>query len=1598
MTGKKKKGPSVSQPQLDKLSFNLDKLNLNAVTRELEASAKVLATETIEYQTSSLVRKAKQAKHAPTTSKPAKPQTVGKRPREDPQLEFDSHLGSCLGNTGLNSVPRVITQNSSPLLRSAPVTIATPIKDSGVSSLTERVRLRMQERKEPEKNHMVDHLATDFTEKWTKSVTPKIDTKDLGSVTSLCSGLENLSFTQTPQMPSSHSAINTKFPMKPSPFSQMNQMKVGAASRDIQTASAQSYNTISSPRNQFKQFSVNESHSTNFILGTPESKTGEALLTNSNVGSKSSTTSAEMLFGKIKSGIDCVGKVKEFDNESFSFFDKAVDNISDKAPVKQTVDNSLTLQKTLQDLLRTPKTNTPDLPTGYKQQTPGLNASSLNASQYGDFNMESSLLNSMCTSLLQSLTPKGVSLTKIEYDNLLATLNEMESDSDNEANGGKVEALDISLTEIEKASSNLKNLNVKLDPIRLPGVSMKDDTLLSKSARKKMRRKERKQNLENAACLSDTSSKGSVKTSKKDGKGMDKDAKQSNEQKKSISGKIEKKKDKMAKLSNEQRKPDSAKKDKSSADKSLNVNSGNKVSNAKGKNTINTHEVANTKSDVKVKQPEHVKSARKVNHETAVNKGTVRNSAGTVNKETAVNKGTVRNSAGTVNNETAVNKGTVRNSAGTVNHETAVNKGTVRNSAGTVNKETAVNKGTVKNSAGTVNNETAANKGTVRNRAGTVNKGTVRNSAGKVNKETVRDEPAEVKSKKGSKCSYQQNLKQSMQTNKTGDTTNSTVLPLLKTESVCLTEGKTGQTTSEIAEGNPGKKKKKKKKKVKKTSAAMDISVDECMQIERDILCAEYLRNALCGSTQKRPITQNTGKFDLSADESLIELIGLSSNITGEDVDSQTQSKLRVLNYRKMLAIEKVHPIPHGAADSMIAQHEEITKDSVQHIADMYVPTTQNIKRNEVSVRQSNTAASWEEVSSRLGHLDLRETASDVNEVSLPNFEEILDTDDIELQEDEEQHVEKFDNEESEVTSKVRYEIPNWKQALSFDLEPYKIVHELPHGENEKDLEIDAYDINVRKTEGIVEVSKHSAEDPEELILPSSVSCYEDYSSEHEVNEDNTKVNKYITGDNETIETSVYTNGVETSEHVSLKQSDKLEEGSKENAEFEKVLVIDGNVDNGPLEKDDDHGFTSIGKSDRKVNGPLKMDDDLRFTSIGKSDRKVNGPLKMDDDLGFTSIGKSDRKVNGPLEMDDDLGFTSIGKSDRKVNGPLEIDDDHGFTSIGKSDRKVNVMDSSLVKTGTSPNGYEMNGNNSDTIKANGGMSVNGVVDCAKGNEESLAIEVASQNGHLVVDDSVFIIEDSDSDETKEQLTNGNGTVNDEHNELPGSDVEEKLEDNVPEMDSGKTIVEQLSNSNGIVNGENDKQLESDVEEKLEDNVPEIDSGKTKEEQLSNSNGIVNGENDKQLESDFEEELEDNVNDKMDSDETKEEQLPNSNGIVNGENDKQLESDFEEELEDNVNDKMDSDETKELISNSNGTVNCEPAKQPESDFEQKSEDSAAKMDKENSCLTAALPDDCKKSVEVEQSPACLADRLKMKLRKTSTRNVLESFTNSTLDW
>ena len=1409
MTGKKKKGPSVSQPQLDKLSFNLDKLNLNAVTRELEASAKVLATETIEYQTSSLVRKAKQAKHAPTTSKPAKPQTVGKRPREDPQLEFDSHLGSCLGNTGLNSVPRVITQNSSPLLRSAPVTIATPIKDSGVSSLTERVRLRMQERKEPEKNHMVDHLATDFPEKWTKSVTPKIDTKDLGSVTSLCSGLENLSFTQTPQMPSSHSAINTKFPMKPSPFSQMNQMKVGAASRDIQTASAQSYNTISSPRNQFKQFSVNESHSTNFILGTPESKTGEALLTNSNVGSKSSTTSAEMLFGKIKSGIDCVGKVKEFDNESFSFFDKAVDNISDKAPVKQTVDNSLTLQKTLQDLLRTPKTNTPDLPTGCKQQTPGLNASSLNASQYGDFNMESSLLNSMCTSLLQSLTPKGVSLTKIEYDNLLATLNEMESDSDNEANGGKVEALDISLTEIEKASSNLKNLNVKLDPIRLPGVSMKDDTLLSKSARKKMRRKERKQTLENAACLSDTSSKGSVKTSKKDGKGMDKNAKQSNEQKKSISGKIEKKKDKMAKLSNEQRKPDSAKKDKSSADKSLNVNSGNKVSNAKGKNTINTHEVANTKSDVKVKQPEHVKSARTVNHETAVNKGTVRNSAGTVNKETAVNKGTVRNSAGTVN------KGTVRNSAGTVNKETAVNKGTVRNSAETVNK------------------------------------GTVRNSAGKVNKETVRDEPAEVKSKKGSKCSYQQNLKQSMQTNKTGDTTNSTVLPLLKTESVCLTEGKTGQTTSEIAEGNPGKKKKKKKKKVKKTSAAMDISVDECMQIERDILCAEYLRNALCGSTQKRPITQNTGKFDLSADESLIELIGLSSNITGEDVDSQTQSKLRVLNYRKMLATEKVHPIPHGAADSMIAQHEEITKDSVQHIADMYVPTTQNIKRNEVSVKQSNTADTWEEVSSRLGHLDLRETASDVNEVSLPNFEEILDTDDIELQEDEEQHVEKFDNEESEVTSKVRYEIPNWKQALSFDLEPYKIVHELPHGENEKDLEIDAYDINVRKTEGIVEVSKHSAEDAEELILPSSVSCYEDYSSEHEVNEDNTKVNKDITDDNETIETSVYTNGVETSEHVSLKQSDKLEEGSKENAEFENVLVIDGNVDNGPLEMDDDHGFTSI------------------------------------------------------------------GKSDRKVNGPLEIDDDHGFTSIGKSDRKVNVMDSSLVKTGTSPNGYEMNGNNSDTIKANGGMSVNGVVDCAKGNEESLAIEVASQNGHLLVDDSVFIIEDSDSDETKEQLTNGNGTVNDEHNELPGSDVEEKLEDNVPEMDSGKTVVEQLSNSNDIVNGENDKQLESD---------------------------------------------------------------------------------FEEELEDNVNDKMDSDETKELISNSNGTVNCEPAKQPESDFEQKSEDSAAKMDKENSCLTAALPDDCKKSVEVEQSPACLADRLKMKLRKTSTRNVLESFTNSTLDW
>ncbi|WAR02389.1 GEN-like protein [Mya arenaria] len=116
--------------------------------------------------------------------------------------------------------------------------------------------------------------------------------------------------------------------------------------------------------------------------------------------------------------------------------------------------------------------------------------------------------------VIQALTPKGISLSKEDYSTLLSTLDELDANETGTKTPKATErpeesdedtACNIYLSDIEKASAQLKKMNasVTLDPIRLVGEQQIVENIetKSKSARKKLRRKEKKRALEDIAQL-----------------------------------------------------------------------------------------------------------------------------------------------------------------------------------------------------------------------------------------------------------------------------------------------------------------------------------------------------------------------------------------------------------------------------------------------------------------------------------------------------------------------------------------------------------------------------------------------------------------------------------------------------------------------------------------------------------------------------------------------------------------------------------------------------------------------------------------------------------------------------------------------------------------------------------------------------------------------------------------------------------------------------------------------------------------------------------------------------------------------------------------
>ncbi|XP_060562607.1 RING finger protein PFF0165c-like [Ruditapes philippinarum] len=269
---------------------------------------------------------------------------------------------------------------------------------------------------------------------------------------------------------------------------------------------------------------------------------------------------AEKLIEKIESGINRVGTVEKvhLGKEPSSQSQKTVFPKNGSGEDKFTVESLMSILNSSSSgkSLATPtqqqgkqKTSTPG-----NQSAFGLETS---LGQFGDFQIQHSLLDSLCSGLVQALTPKGVSMTKDEYDKLLNTLNAMDSEDEEDdlvengmnENNAAYEGIkcNIDFSELEKASTGFKNLNQKL---LLKPIQIDDEDVmakLSKSARKKLRRRERKreQELESIAQMKNVSkSKGKTKNMTPEQSSRRNSVKSNNSDSSSLDKKMDKRKNK----------------------------------------------------------------------------------------------------------------------------------------------------------------------------------------------------------------------------------------------------------------------------------------------------------------------------------------------------------------------------------------------------------------------------------------------------------------------------------------------------------------------------------------------------------------------------------------------------------------------------------------------------------------------------------------------------------------------------------------------------------------------------------------------------------------------------------------------------------------------------------------------------------------------------------------------------------------------------------------------------------------------------------------------------------------------------------------------
>ena len=509
---------SSDPPSLDNLSFQFEKVNLGQVTSKLQDSIKDLHPSFSEYDESALTTKAKQPRHL--TLSPNSKKSVGKGESSESRKPV---------SVPFSLSEETVTQSGHDL------------ENGSFVPLSQRVKLRMQNKhgsnkeNEEKKEKIVKNLVNE--ERFSIMKSPGAD---LSSMSSLLEDIQNLSLKEADKFrhktkgktdlgsvsklhydSSPHITSAKQMTPRSVPSRKINTMK------DFQKMSSPSTDEICTPMTYMKHkgalgdsFEIQKSpYYIENPFSTDKSKSDKKVIDISSPGFFSrpepkkepedvdTRCSAEKLIEKIEMGISKVGTVNKVNvsqqpSSQKKSFPKSVSG-DDKFTVESLM--SILSNSSSGKGLATPtqkldksKSSTPANQSGFGLET--------SLGQFGDFQIQHSLLDSLCSGLVQALTPKGVSMTKDEYNKLINTLNDMGSeDEDNdsdyngisESNAAHEEVkCNIDFSELEKASSGFKNLNQKL---LLKPIQIDDEDVmakLSKSARKKLRRRERKQEQE----------------------------------------------------------------------------------------------------------------------------------------------------------------------------------------------------------------------------------------------------------------------------------------------------------------------------------------------------------------------------------------------------------------------------------------------------------------------------------------------------------------------------------------------------------------------------------------------------------------------------------------------------------------------------------------------------------------------------------------------------------------------------------------------------------------------------------------------------------------------------------------------------------------------------------------------------------------------------------------------------------------------------------------------------------------------------------------------------------------------------------------------